>query len=171
MSSRYRNVRRAGGLWSETLNPTASSPSRGWRCSRRRRSVIYCCLSKRKSVETCKRTHPLSAPQVKLDFVAPAMGVHNYTLYFMSDAYMGCDQEYKFNIDVKEADSDGDSDSDWAVAQTSCVLFQQKNVVCFFNCRYFCLVSVPSLCLWTASSPTRVKTRLFFFCSVWKQRQ
>uniref|UniRef100_A0A7N8YMN6 Activating signal cointegrator 1 complex subunit 3 n=1 Tax=Mastacembelus armatus TaxID=205130 RepID=A0A7N8YMN6_9TELE len=40
--------------------------------------------------------HPL---QVKLDFVAPAMGVHNYTLYFMSDAYMGCDQEYKFSVD------------------------------------------------------------------------
>uniref|UniRef100_A0A665VBJ4 Helicase ATP-binding domain-containing protein n=1 Tax=Echeneis naucrates TaxID=173247 RepID=A0A665VBJ4_ECHNA len=40
------------------------------------------------------------------------MGIHNYTLYFMSDAYMGCDQEYKFSVDVKEADSDGDSDSD-----------------------------------------------------------
>uniref|UniRef100_A0A665VD07 Activating signal cointegrator 1 complex subunit 3 n=1 Tax=Echeneis naucrates TaxID=173247 RepID=A0A665VD07_ECHNA len=50
--------------------------------------------------------------QVKLDFVAPVMGIHNYTLYFMSDAYMGCDQEYKFSVDVKEADSDGDSDSD-----------------------------------------------------------
>uniref|UniRef100_A0A4W6G033 Activating signal cointegrator 1 complex subunit 3 n=1 Tax=Lates calcarifer TaxID=8187 RepID=A0A4W6G033_LATCA len=50
--------------------------------------------------------------RVKLDFVAPVMGIHNYTLYFMSDAYMGCDQEYKFSVDVKEADSDGDSDSD-----------------------------------------------------------
>lgn len=50
--------------------------------------------------------------QVKLDFVAPPMGIHNYTLYFMSDAYMGCDQEYKFSVDVKEADSEGDSDSD-----------------------------------------------------------
>uniref|UniRef100_A0A665VDX8 Activating signal cointegrator 1 complex subunit 3 n=1 Tax=Echeneis naucrates TaxID=173247 RepID=A0A665VDX8_ECHNA len=37
--------------------------------------------------------------QVKLDFVAPVMGIHNYTLYFMSDAYMGCDQEYKFSVD------------------------------------------------------------------------
>ncbi|MGH0145365.1 UNVERIFIED_CONTAM: hypothetical protein FKN15_032147 [Acipenser sinensis] len=53
-----------------------------------------------------------SSAQVKLDFVAPALGVHNYTLYFMSDAYMGCDQEYKFSVDVKEADSEGDSDSD-----------------------------------------------------------
>lgn len=52
------------------------------------------------------------SPQVKLDFVAPVVGVHNYTLYFMSDAYMGCDQEYKFSTDVKEADSEGDSDSD-----------------------------------------------------------
>lgn len=63
----------------------------------------------------CKLTglNLLSSPlQVKLDFVAPAMGVHNYTLYFMSDAYMGCDQEYKFSADVKEADSEGDSDSD-----------------------------------------------------------
>lgn len=50
--------------------------------------------------------------QVKLDFVAPVVGVQNYTLYFMSDAYMGCDQEYKFSVDVKEADTDKDSDSD-----------------------------------------------------------
>ncbi|KAL2085547.1 hypothetical protein ACEWY4_018867 [Coilia grayii] len=49
---------------------------------------------------------------VKLDFVALVQGVHNYTLYFMSDAYMGCDQEYKFSVDVKEADSEGESDSD-----------------------------------------------------------
>jgi pre-mRNA-splicing helicase BRR2 len=47
---------------------------------------------------------------VKLDFVAPATGAHNYTLYFMSDAYMGCDQEYKFSVDVKEAETDSDSD-------------------------------------------------------------
>uniref|UniRef100_A0A672S7A1 BRR2 homolog n=1 Tax=Sinocyclocheilus grahami TaxID=75366 RepID=A0A672S7A1_SINGR len=48
-------------------------------------------------------------PQVKLDFVAPVVGVHNYTLYFMSDSYMGCDQEYKFSMDVKEADSEGEN--------------------------------------------------------------
>ncbi|NWU50314.1 U520 helicase, partial [Dromas ardeola] len=51
-----------------------------------------------------------NARRVKLDFVAPATGTHNYTLYFMSDAYMGCDQEYKFSVDVKEAESDSDSD-------------------------------------------------------------
>ena len=44
--------------------------------------------------------------QVKLDFVAPSPGTHNYTIYYMSDAYMGCDQEYKFSIEVSEAKSD-----------------------------------------------------------------
>uniref|UniRef100_A0A8C5CJY5 Small nuclear ribonucleoprotein U5 subunit 200 n=1 Tax=Gadus morhua TaxID=8049 RepID=A0A8C5CJY5_GADMO len=58
------------------------------------------------------RNVELTQEDVKLDFVSPVMGVHNYTLYFMSDAYMGCDQEYKFSVDVKEADSEGDSDSD-----------------------------------------------------------
>ncbi|CAF0840833.1 unnamed protein product [Adineta steineri] len=37
---------------------------------------------------------------VVLDFTAPSAGTHNYILYFMSDAYMGCDHEYKFSIDV-----------------------------------------------------------------------
>uniref|UniRef100_A0A8B9GB95 BRR2 homolog n=1 Tax=Amazona collaria TaxID=241587 RepID=A0A8B9GB95_9PSIT len=54
-------------------------------------------------------TPPLLPVQVKLDFVAPATGTHNYTLYFMSDAYMGCDQEYKFSVDVKEAESEIDA--------------------------------------------------------------
>uniref|UniRef100_A0A2K5CU86 SEC63 domain-containing protein n=1 Tax=Aotus nancymaae TaxID=37293 RepID=A0A2K5CU86_AOTNA len=45
-----------------------------------------------------------------LDFVVPATGAYSYTLYFMSDTYMGCDQEYKFSMDVKEAEKDSDSD-------------------------------------------------------------
>lgn len=66
-------------------------------------------------VRRAPRPHSPDAPflpcsQVKLDFVAPATGTHNYTLYFMSDAYMGCDQEYKFSVDVKEAESDSESD-------------------------------------------------------------
>uniref|UniRef100_A0A8D3CU86 U5 small nuclear ribonucleoprotein 200 kDa helicase n=1 Tax=Scophthalmus maximus TaxID=52904 RepID=A0A8D3CU86_SCOMX len=67
---------------------------------------------KSNSLISIKRLTLQQKAKVKLDFVAPVMGVHNYTLYFMSDAYMGCDQEYKFSADVKEADSDGDSDSD-----------------------------------------------------------
>ncbi|ELU09831.1 hypothetical protein CAPTEDRAFT_222545 [Capitella teleta] len=50
--------------------------------------------------------------KVKLDFVAPNPGRHSYVLYYMSDAYMGCDQEYKFNVDVHEAESESSGDSD-----------------------------------------------------------
>uniref|UniRef100_A0A8C7M9Q2 U5 small nuclear ribonucleoprotein 200 kDa helicase n=1 Tax=Oncorhynchus kisutch TaxID=8019 RepID=A0A8C7M9Q2_ONCKI len=67
---------------------------------------------KSNSLISIKRLTLQQKAKVKLDFVAPVLGIHNYTLYFMSDAYMGCDQEYKFSVDVKEAESDGDSDSD-----------------------------------------------------------
>ncbi len=40
--------------------------------------------------------------QIILDFTAPSAGTHNYTLYFMSDAYMGCDHEYTFSLEVHE---------------------------------------------------------------------
>lgn len=42
--------------------------------------------------------------RVKLDFTAPTeAGKKTYTLYFMCDSYLGCDQEYSFTVDVKEA--------------------------------------------------------------------
>ncbi|KAM9313363.1 U5 small nuclear ribonucleoprotein 200 kDa helicase [Gastrophryne carolinensis] len=66
--------------------------------------------AKSNSLISIKRLTLQQKAKVKLDFVAPAAGSHNYTLYFMSDAYMGCDQEYKFSVDVKEAESDSDSD-------------------------------------------------------------
>uniref|UniRef100_A0A2K6SZY7 SEC63 domain-containing protein n=1 Tax=Saimiri boliviensis boliviensis TaxID=39432 RepID=A0A2K6SZY7_SAIBB len=53
--------------------------------------------TKSKSLVSIKR---LTLQQDKLDFVASATGAYNYTLYFMSDAYMGCDQEYRFSMDV-----------------------------------------------------------------------
>lgn len=66
--------------------------------------------AKSNSLISIKRLTLQQKAKVKLDFVAPATGTHNYTLYFMSDAYMGCDQEYKFSVDVKEAESESDSD-------------------------------------------------------------
>ncbi|NWI06612.1 U520 helicase, partial [Tichodroma muraria] len=66
--------------------------------------------SKSNSLISIKRLTLQQKAKVKLDFVAPAAGAQHYTLYFMSDAYMGCDQEYKFSVDVKEAESDSDSD-------------------------------------------------------------
>eukprot|EP01105_Mastigella_eilhardi_P003553 TRINITY_DN145_c0_g1_i1.p1 TRINITY_DN145_c0_g1~~TRINITY_DN145_c0_g1_i1.p1 ORF type:complete len:2180 (+),score=716.66 TRINITY_DN145_c0_g1_i1:39-6578(+) len=42
-----------------------------------------------------------------LEFTAPATeGTHELMLYFMSDAYLGCDQEYKFVLHVAKAGSE-----------------------------------------------------------------
>jgi len=39
--------------------------------------------------------------KIKLDFTAPSVAnSYSYTLYLMSDAYLGCDQEYKLNFNV-----------------------------------------------------------------------
>ena len=64
------------------------------------------------SLISIKRLTLQQKSKVKLDFVAPTnTGSHNYLLYFMCDAYMGCDQEYAFKISVSEAQSDSE-DSD-----------------------------------------------------------
>ncbi|XP_063432226.1 U5 small nuclear ribonucleoprotein 200 kDa helicase-like [Mytilus trossulus] len=69
--------------------------------------------SKNNSLLSIKRLTLQQKAKIKLDFVAPSPGHYNYVIYYMSDAYMGCDQEYKFSIDVKEGESDeSDSDSD-----------------------------------------------------------
>ena len=66
---------------------------------------------KSNSVISMKRLTLQQKAKVKLDFVAPPPGKHSYEHYYTSDAYMGCDQEYKFSIDVNEADSGSESDS------------------------------------------------------------
>ena len=68
--------------------------------------------TKTNSLISIKRLTLQHKAKVKLDFVAPSPGAHHYTIYFMSDAYMGCDQEYQFDIDVKEPGSDASGDSD-----------------------------------------------------------
>ncbi|XP_070055782.1 DExH-box ATP-dependent RNA helicase DExH12-like [Nicotiana tomentosiformis] len=48
---------------------------------------------------------------VKLNFSAPAeAGTRTYTLYFMCDSYLGCDQEYTLTLDVKAAMTKEDSE-------------------------------------------------------------
>lgn len=66
---------------------------------------------KSNSLLSIKRLTLQQKARVKLDFVAPSPGHHSYTLYFMSDAYLGCDQEYKFSIEVGDFESSA-SDSD-----------------------------------------------------------
>ena len=68
--------------------------------------------SRSNSLLSIKRLTLQQKAKVKLDFVAPSAGKHSYTLYFMSDAYMGCDQEYKFSVDIKDAESGSDSGSE-----------------------------------------------------------
>lgn len=42
---------------------------------------------------------------VKLQLVAPDAGKHSLQLFLMSDAYIGCDQEYTFDVDVAEGEA------------------------------------------------------------------
>jgi pre-mRNA-splicing helicase BRR2 len=49
--------------------------------------------------------------QIKLDFNAPEqVGKHNLTLFFMCDAWAGCDQEYEFDLNVGEAMDEDEED-------------------------------------------------------------
>lgn len=66
--------------------------------------------SNNNSLVSIKRVTLQQKAKVKLELIAPAPGLHSYTIYFMSDSYTGCDQEYKFNIEVKE-DTNSDDDS------------------------------------------------------------
>lgn len=49
---------------------------------------------------------------MKLDFLIGQAGKHDLKLMFMSDSYVGCDQEHPFNIDVKQgAEMEDESES------------------------------------------------------------
>ena len=42
----------------------------------------------------------------------PEVGLHELTLYFMSDSYIGCDQEYDFSVNVVEDDAEQGTESE-----------------------------------------------------------
>ncbi|KAI8036698.1 hypothetical protein M5D96_010499 [Drosophila gunungcola] len=67
---------------------------------------------KTNSLLSIKRLTLQQKAKVKLDFVAPSPGKHEYKLYYMSDSYLGCDQEYKFSIEVGDFQSESESESD-----------------------------------------------------------
>merc|ERR1711872_1032012 len=64
--------------------------------------------AKSNSLLSIKRLTLQQKAKFKLDFVAPRPGNYSYSLYFMCDSYMGCDQEYKFNLNIKDAQSGGE---------------------------------------------------------------
>lgn len=65
---------------------------------------LVVCDPKSNQLLAIKRVSLQRRSKVKLDFTAPNdLGKKTYTLFFMCDAYLGCDQENEFTIDVKEA--------------------------------------------------------------------
>ena len=56
--------------------------------------------SKSNSLLSIKRLTLQQKAKFKLDFVAPRPGQYNYSLYFMSDSYCGCDQVNSRKISV-----------------------------------------------------------------------
>ena len=68
------------------------------------------------SLVAIKRLTLQTKSRVKLDFTAPhGHGSHKYVLYFMCDAYMGCDQEYPFTVNVRDGRDDRRRDKEEAM--------------------------------------------------------
>ncbi|XP_002165482.2 U5 small nuclear ribonucleoprotein 200 kDa helicase isoform X1 [Hydra vulgaris] len=67
---------------------------------------------KNNSLISIKRLTLQQKAKVKLDFIAPSAGSYLYNLFYMSDCYMGCDQEYPLKITVHERDDMSESGSD-----------------------------------------------------------
>ncbi len=68
---------------------------------------------KNNSLLSIKRLTLQQKSKFMLDFIGPKPGKYSYVLYFMSDSYLGCDQEYKFSADIGDKrDSGSSSDED-----------------------------------------------------------
>jgi len=66
--------------------------------------------SKNNSLLCIKRIALQLKAKVKLEFIAPECGEYLYTLYLMSDSYLGCDQELALPLTVGEAAEDDDGE-------------------------------------------------------------
>ncbi|PRQ41579.1 putative RNA helicase [Rosa chinensis] len=68
--------------------------------------------TKTHSLLAIKKVPLLNKSKIQLRFSAPAeAGKKAYTLYFMCDSYLGCDEEHNFTVDAKEPaspDEDGE---------------------------------------------------------------
>merc|ERR1712029_484038 len=64
---------------------------------------------KNNSLLSIKRLTLQQKAKFMLDFIAPKPGKYDYILYYMSDSYLGCDQEYKFKVDIGDKRDSGSS--------------------------------------------------------------
>jgi pre-mRNA-splicing helicase BRR2 len=65
------------------------------------------------TLASIKRVNLQRKATVKLVFSAPeTVGQANYTLFFMCDSWAGCDQEYEFELDIKEATEDSEEEDE-----------------------------------------------------------
>ena len=64
---------------------------------------------KANSLLSIKRLTLQQKAKFLLDFIAPKPGKYSYVLYFMSDSYLGCDQEYKFSAEIGDKRDSGSS--------------------------------------------------------------
>lgn len=67
--------------------------------------------TKSNTLTSIKRITLYQKASVKLEFMAPEPGIHDYVLFFMCDSYMGCDQEYTFKLGVGEGGESSESSS------------------------------------------------------------
>ncbi|CAG8581624.1 7898_t:CDS:2 [Paraglomus occultum] len=69
--------------------------------------------SKKNSLLGIKRITMNRTLEVKVDFTCPPeIGKHDLKVYFLSDSYMGCDQELDFEINVQEGAEDSEEEDD-----------------------------------------------------------
>lgn len=67
---------------------------------------------KQNALISIKRLTLQQKAEIKLDFVAPSSGSHQYSLFFMSDSFMGCDQEYKLSLNVRGGAGDNEREQE-----------------------------------------------------------
>ncbi|KAI9137398.1 SNRNP200 protein [Paraphysoderma sedebokerense] len=71
-----------------------------------------------KSLVAIKRVTLSNKLNVKMEFNSPeTVGQVTYKLFLMCDCYMGCDQEYDLEMDVKQGEEDSEGDSDDAMSE------------------------------------------------------
>ena len=68
--------------------------------------------SKSNTLLSIKRLTLQQKARFKLDFVAPRAGHYAYNIYYMSDSYLGCDQEYNLDLKIGSGGGRGSDDSD-----------------------------------------------------------